>query len=178
MPVGFKWFVKGLMQGELGFGGEESAGATAAAAGWGVWTTDKDGIVPALLAAEMTARQGHDPGESYRRISAELGECFTERQEGAATPDQKSRLAKLTPGEIRSKEMAGEKILQVLDRAPGNGAPIGGIKAVSESGWFAARPSGTESLYKIYAESFKSEAHLKALLADAAGIVDAAIKDA
>ena len=111
-------------------------------------------------------------------ITAALGECFAERQEGAATPEQKSRLAKLTPREVQSGEMAGEKILQVLDRAPGNGAPIGGIKAVSESGWFAARPSGTESLYKIYAESFKSAAHLKALLADAAAIVDAAIKGA
>jgi phosphoglucomutase len=178
VPVGFKWFVQGLMQGELGFGGEESAGATLLRLEGGVWTTDKDGIVPALLAAEMTARRGYDPGESYRRITATLGECFAERQEGAATPEQKTRLAKLTPREIRSAEMAGEKILQVLDRAPGNGAPIGGIKAVSESGWFAARPSGTESLYKIYAESFKSPAHLKALLADAAAIVDQAIKGA
>jgi len=178
VPVGFKWFVKGLMQGELGFGGEESAGATVLRLDGGVWTTDKDGIVPALLAAEMTARRGKDPGESYRALTAALGECFAERQEGAATPAQKARLAKLTPREVQSGEMAGEKILQVLDRAPGNGAPIGGIKAVSESGWFAARPSGTESLYKIYAESFKSPAHLKALLADAAAIVDQAIKGA
>src|SRR5580704_4555653 len=178
VPVGFKWFVRGLMQGELGFGGEESAGATVLRLDGRVWTTDKDGIVPALLAAEMTARQGHDPGESYRRITAELGECFAERQEGAATPEQKGRLARLTPSEVKSGEMAGEKILQVLDHAPGNGAPLGGIKAVSESGWFAARPSGTESLYKIYAESFRSAEHLKALLADAAAIVDAAIKSA
>jgi phosphoglucomutase len=176
VPVGFKWFVRGLMQGELGFGGEESAGATVLRLDGRVWTTDKDGMVPALLAAEMTARQGHDPGESYRRITAALGECFAERQEGAATPEQKSRLAKLTPKEVTSGEMAGEKILQVLDRAPGNGAAIGGIKAVSPSGWFAARPSGTESLYKVYAESFKSEAHLKALLTDATAIVDQAIK--
>jgi phosphoglucomutase len=178
VPVGFKWFVRGLMQGELGFGGEESAGATVLRLDGRVWTTDKDGIVPALLAAEMTARQGHDPGESYRRITAELGECFAERQEGAATPEQKGRLARLTPSEVKSGEMAGEKILQVLDRAPGNGAPIGGIKAVSQSGWFAARPSGTESLYKVYAESFKSQAHLKALLSDATAIVDQAIKGA
>ena len=178
VPVGFKWFVQGLMQGELGFGGEESAGATLLRRDGRVWTTDKDGIVPALLAAEMTARLGHDPGVSYRALTAALGECFAERQEGAATPAQKSRLAKLTPREVKSDQMAGEKILQVLDRAPGNGAPIGGIKAVSASGWFAARPSGTEALYKIYAESFKSETHLKALLADAATIVDAAIKGA
>jgi phosphoglucomutase len=178
VPVGFKWFVAGLMQGELGFGGEESAGATLLRQDGRVWTTDKDGIVPALLAAEMTARRGQDPGESYRGITAELGECFAERQEGAATPEQKQRLAKLTPREVKSGEMAGEKILQVLDHAPGNGAPLGGIKAVSESGWFAARPSGTEALYKIYAESFRSAEHLKALLADAATIVDAAIKGA
>jgi phosphoglucomutase len=178
VPVGFKWFVRGLMQGELGFGGEESAGATVLRLDGRVWTTDKDGIVPALLAAEMTARQGHDPGESYRRITAALGECFAERQEGAATPEQKSRLAKLTPQQVKSGEMAGEKILQVLDRAPGNGAAIGGIKAVSQSGWFAARPSGTESLYKVYAESFKSAAHLQALLSDATAIVDQAIKGA
>jgi phosphoglucomutase len=178
VPVGFKWFVRGLMQGELGFGGEESAGATVLRLDGRVWTTDKDGIVPALLAAEMTARDGHDPGESYRRLTAELGECFAERQEGAATPEQKSRLAQLTPKEVKSGEMAGEKILQVLDRAPGNNAPIGGIKAVSQSGWFAARPSGTESLYKVYAESFKSAAHLKALLSDATAIVDQAIKGA
>ncbi len=178
VPVGFKWFVQGLMDGELGFGGEESAGATFLRRDGTVWTTDKDGIVPALLAAEMTARRGQDPGDSYRGLTAELGECFAERQEGAATPAQKSRLAKLTPAQVKSEQMAGEKILQVLDRAPGNGAPIGGIKAVSASGWFAARPSGTESLYKIYAESFRSEAHLKALLADAAAIVDAAIRDA
>jgi phosphoglucomutase len=176
VPVGFKWFVRGLMQGELGFGGEESAGATVLRLDGRVWTTDKDGIVPALLAAEMTARQGYDPGESYRRLTAALGECFAERQEGAATPEQKSRLSKLTPKEVKSGEMAGEKILQVLDRAPGNNAPIGGIKAVSQSGWFAARPSGTESLYKVYAESFKSAAHLKALLSDATAIVDQAIK--
>ena len=178
VPVGFKWFVAGLMQGELGFGGEESAGATLLRQDGRVWTTDKDGIVPALLAAEMTARRGQDPGESYRGITAELGECFAERQEGAATPEQKQRLAKLTPREVKSGEMAGEKILQVLDHAPGNGAALGGIKAVSESGWFAARPSGTEALYKIYAESFRSAEHLKALLADAATIVDAAIKGA
>jgi len=170
--------VAGLMQGELGFGGEESAGATLLRQDGRVWTTDKDGIVPALLAAEMTARRGQDPGESYRGITAALGECFAERQEGAATPGQKQRLAKLTPREVKSGEMAGEKILQVLDHAPGNGAALGGIKAVSESGWFAARPSGTESLYKIYAESFRSAEHLKALLADAAAIVDAAIKSA
>jgi phosphoglucomutase len=178
VPVGFKWFVAGLMQGELGFGGEESAGATLLRQDGRVWTTDKDGIVPALLAAEMTARRGQDPGESYRGITAALGECFAERQEGAATPGQKQRLAKLTPREVKSGEMAGEKILQVLDHAPGNGAALGGIKAVSESGWFAARPSGTEALYKIYAESFRSAEHLKALLADAATIVDAAIKGA
>ena len=175
-PVGFKWFSNPLLEGSLGFAGEESAGATVLRQDGSAWTTDKDGLVPALLAAEMTARTGADPGEHYRQITSALGESFAERVEGAATPEQKSRLAKLTPREIKSDEMAGEKILKVLDRAPGNGAPIGGIKAVSESGWFAARPSGTESLYKIYAESFRSPAHLRALLADAAGIVDAAIK--
>jgi phosphoglucomutase len=174
-PVGFKWFSAALLDGSLAFGCEESAGATLLRHDGTAWTTDKDGIAPVLLAAEMTVRCGKDPGELYRRITAELGDPFAQRNEGAATPAQKARLAKLTPAEVKSDEMAGEKILQVLDRAPGNGAPIGGIKAISKSGWFAARPSGTESLYKIYAESFRSEAHLRELLADAAGIVNKAI---
>jgi phosphoglucomutase len=177
VPVGFKWFASPLLEGSLGFAGEESAGATLLRQDGSAWTTDKDGIAPALLAAEMTARLRQDPGAIYQKIVAEHGESFAERVEGTATPQQKSRLSKLTARELRSHEMAGEKITAVLDRAPGNGAPIGGIKVISQSGWFAARPSGTESLYKIYAESFRSAEHLRQLLADAKGIVDAAIKD-
>ena len=175
VPVGFKWFSEGLFDGSLGFGCEESAGASLLRLDGSVWTTDKDGLVPALLSAEITARQGKDPGELYAQLAKELGEPFADRVEAAATPAQQAKLAKLSPDQLHSDQLAGEKIEQVLDKAPGNNAPIGGIKAISASGWFAARPSGTEAIYKIYAESFKSEEHLQSLLAEAQRIVDAAI---
>ncbi|MEO5812391.1 MAG: alpha-D-glucose phosphate-specific phosphoglucomutase, partial [Rhodanobacter sp.] len=175
VPVGFKWFSAGLFDGSLGFGCEESAGASLLRRDGSVWTTDKDGLVPALLSAEITARHGKDPAELYAQLTAELGKPFSDRIEAAATPEQKTRLAKLAPDQLKSDRLAGEKIEQVLDKAPGNGAAIGGIKAIAASGWFAARPSGTEAIYKIYAESFKSEEHLQNLLAEAQKIVDAAL---
>jgi len=174
-PVGFKWFSAGLFDGSLGFGCEESAGASLLRRDGSVWTTDKDGLVPALLSAEITARAGKDPGELYTQLTTELGKPFTDRVEAAATPAQKARLAKLSPDQLKRDRLAGEKIEQVLDKAPGNGAAIGGIKAVAASGWFAARPSGTEAIYKIYAESFRSADHLQDLLAEAQQIVDAAL---
>ena len=175
VPVGFKWFADGLFNGALGFGCEESAGASMLRHDGKVWTTDKDGIVPSLLAAEMTARLGKDPGELYADLTDALGRPYSSRVDAAANAQQKARLAKLSPQQLHSKELAGEKITEVLDRAPGNNAPIGGIKVMSESGWFAARPSGTEEIYKIYGESFRSEDHLKAILREAQGIVDTAL---
>ena len=175
VPVGFKWFSEGLFDGSLGFGCEESAGASLLRHDGSVWATDKDGLVPALLSAEITARQGKDPGELFAQLTGELGKPFADRVEAAATPAQKARLAKLSPDQLKSDQLAGEKITQVLDKAPGNGAAIGGIKAVAASGWFAARPSGTEAIYKIYAESFKSADHLQSLLKEAQSIVDAAL---
>ncbi len=175
MPVGFKWFVDGLFDGSLGFAGEESAGASFSRIDGAVWTTDKDGIVPALLAAEITARIGRDPGQLYRELTMDLGEPAADRVEAAATPDQKRKLAKLSPEQIRITELGGEPIERVLDRAPGNDAPIGGIKVIAASGWFAARPSGTEDIYKIYAESFRGEAHLRQILEEAQKVVDAAL---
>ncbi len=175
VPVGFKWFSEGLFDGSLGFGGEESAGASLLRRDGSVWTTDKDGLVPALLSAEITARHGKDPGEIYAHMTKDLGEPFADRVEAAATPAQKAKLAKLSPDQLHSDQLAGEKITQVLDKAPGNGAAIGGIKAIAPSGWFAARPSGTEAIYKIYAESFKSQDHLKEILAEAQKIVDASL---
>jgi len=176
VPVGFKWFVDGLFSGALGFGGEESAGASFLRLDGTVWTTDKDGIVPALLAAEIAARTGRDPGERYRALADELGPVFADRVEAPANAGQKARLAKLSPLQLRSTELAGEKIDSVLDHAPGNGAAIGGIKVIAASGWFAARPSGTEDIYKIYAESFRDQAHLQSLLHEAQGIVDTALE--
>jgi phosphoglucomutase len=175
VPVGFKWFSEGLFDGSLGFGCEESAGASLLRRDGSVWTTDKDGLVPALLSAEITARQGKDPGQLYAQLAKELGEPFANRVEAAATVAQQAKLAKLTPDQVHSDQLAGEKIEQVLDKAPGNHAAIGGIKAITASGWFAARPSGTEAIYKIYAESFKSKEHLQSLLAEAQKLVDAAI---
>ncbi len=175
VPVGFKWFVDGLLDGALAFGCEESAGASFARIDGQVWTTDKDGIVPALLSAEITARSGRDPGELYRDLTAELGEPQADRVEAPATPAQKKNLAKLAPEQVHISELGGEKIDAVLGRAPGNDAPIGGIKVVTASGWFAARPSGTEDIYKIYAESFRDQAHLQSILAEAQKIVDAAL---
>ncbi len=176
VPVGFKWFVDGLFDGALGFGGEESAGASFLRRDGAVWTTDKDGIVPALLSAEITARSGRDPGELYRDLARELGEPLADRVEAPATAKQKTRLAKLSPQQVQSTELAGEKVISVLDHAPGNNAAIGGIKVTTASGWFAARPSGTEDIYKIYAESFKDKAHLQSILQEAQSIVDAALK--
>ncbi|QOW18501.1 alpha-D-glucose phosphate-specific phosphoglucomutase [Lysobacter ciconiae] len=178
VPVGFKWFVDGLFSGALGFGGEESAGASFLRRDGSVWTTDKDGIAPALLAAEITALSGDDPGVVYRQLCERYGEPFTDRVEAPATKAQKRALAALTPDAITGTELAGEPIRRVLDKAPGNGAPIGGIKVVSDSGWFAARPSGTEDIYKIYAESFRDADHLKQLLKDAQQTVDAALEEA
>ena len=175
VPVGFKWFSQGLFDGSLGFGGEESAGASLLRRDGSVWTTDKDGLVPSLLAAEMTARLGEDPGVHYAGLAGELGSPVSDRVEAAATPAQKVRLAKLTAAEVRGTELGGEEIQRVLDRAPGNDAPIGGIKVSASSGWFAARPSGTEAIYKIYAESFKGSDHLKSILTEAQRIVDAAL---
>jgi len=175
VPVGFKWFVDGLLGGSLCFGGEESAGASFLRKDGSVWTTDKDGIVPALLSAEITARMGRDPGEIYRELAGEFGEPVSDRVEAPATAAQKARLAKLSPDQLRSDHLAGEKIEQVIDHAPGNNAAIGGIKAITASGWFAARPSGTEAIYKIYAESFNGEAHLQNILKEAQSIVDAAL---
>ncbi|GAA0248511.1 phosphoglucomutase (alpha-D-glucose-1,6-bisphosphate-dependent) [Rhodanobacter caeni] len=175
VPVGFKWFAPGLFDGSLGFGCEESAGASLLRRDGTAWVTDKDGLVPALLSAEITAREGKDPGELYARLTDELGKPFANRVEAAATPAQKAKLAKLSPDQLKTDQLAGEKIEQVLDRAPGNGAAIGGIKAVAATGWFAARPSGTEAIYKIYAESFRDEAHLQALLTEAQNIVDSAL---
>lgn len=175
VPVGFKWFVDGLFGGTLGFGGEESAGASFLRRDGSVWTTDKDGIVPALLSAEITAHSGRDPGELYKSLIAELGEPLADRVEAQATAKQKARLASLSPKEVQSTVLAGEKIEAVLDHAPGNNAPIGGIKVTSASGWFAARPSGTEDIYKIYAESFRDSAHLQAILTEAQAMVDRAL---
>ncbi len=175
VPVGFKWFVDGLLDGSLCFGGEESAGASFARRDGTVWTTDKDGIAPALLAAEITARIGHDPGKIYQELTREFGEPAYDRIEAPATPEQKELLAKLSPQQIKLTEMAGEKIQMVLTSAPGNDAPIGGLKVVTESGWFAARPSGTENIYKIYGESFRGSDHLCSILEEAQAIVDEAL---
>ncbi len=171
VPVGFKWFVEGLLDGSLGFGGEESAGASFVRLDGSVWTTDKDGMIPALLAAEITARMGRDPGEIYSELTHEFGEPVYERVEAAATPEQKAMLEKLSPAQVKIKDLAGEKIQAILTTAPGNGASIGGLKVVSESGWFAARPSGTENIYKIYAESFQGAEHLHRILEEAQLIV-------
>ncbi len=175
VPVGFKWFVSGLLDGSLGFGGEESAGASFIRLDGSVWTTDKDGIVPALLSAEMTARMGRDPGEIYGELVHEFGEPLYDRVEAPATPEQKQKLSRLSPQQISSAELAGEKIQSILTEAPGNGASIGGLKVIARSGWFAARPSGTEDIYKIYAESFRGADHLRCILAEAQAIVDAAL---
>ncbi|MEJ2382424.1 MAG: alpha-D-glucose phosphate-specific phosphoglucomutase, partial [Gammaproteobacteria bacterium] len=171
----FKWFVEGLLEGSLGFGGEESAGASFVRLDGSVWTTDKDGIVPALLAAEITARMGRDPGEIYHELTREFGEPVYDRVEAPATPEQKAMLERLSPLEVRLTGLAGEKIQTILTKAPGNDAPIGGLKVVTESGWFAARPSGTENIYKIYAESFRGEDHLRRILEEAQTIVNDAL---
>jgi phosphoglucomutase len=175
VPVGFKWFVSGLMDGSLGFGGEESAGASFSRIDGTVWTTDKDGLVPALLSAEITARTGRDPGDAYRTMTQELGAVYANRVDAPANTEQKKKLGKLNRQQVRITELAGEPIDQILTSAPGNNAPIGGVKVTSRGGWFAARPSGTEDIYKIYAESFHDARHLDRLIAEAQHIVDAAL---
>ena len=175
VPVGFKWFVDGLLDGSLGFGGEESAGASFLRLDGSVWTTDKDGIVAALLSAEITARMGRNPGEIYRELTREFGECLSDRVEAPATPAQKRMLSGLSPKQVQSKDLAGERILSILSHAPGNNAPIGGVKVIAENGWFAARPSGTENIYKIYAESFRGEDHLRRIVEEAQAMVNDAL---
>ncbi|MGB6429715.1 MAG: phosphoglucomutase (alpha-D-glucose-1,6-bisphosphate-dependent) [Candidatus Acidiferrales bacterium] len=175
VPVGFKWFVDGLLDGSLGFGGEESAGASFSRLDGTVWTTDKDGIVPALLSAEITARMGRDPGEIYQDLTREFGDPAYDRVDAPATPEQKELLAKLSPQQVKITDLAGEKIQTILTNAPGNGAPIGGLKAIAASGWFAARPSGTENIYKVYAESFQGADHLRRILDEAQKIVNDAL---
>jgi phosphoglucomutase len=178
VPVGFKWFVAGLIDGGLGFGAEESAGATFLRTDGAVWTTDKDGIAAALLAAEITARTGRDPGALYQELTRDLGEPAADRVEARASAEQKAVLAKLSPAQVKRKELAGEKIEKLLTRAPGNDAPIGGLKVVTQNAWFAARPSGTEDIYKIYAESFRGNDHLRVILAEAQAIVGDAFASA
>jgi len=175
VPVGFKWFVPGLFDGSCCFGGEESAGASFLRHDGTVWTTDKDGPIMDLLAAEITARTGKDPGEHYRELAAEFGTSYYTRIDAPATPAQKARLHKLSPEAIKEETLAGEPITAKLTRAPGNDAAIDGLKIVTASGWFAARPSGTENIYKIYAESFRSAAHLDALVREAQQLVDTAL---
>jgi phosphoglucomutase len=175
VPVGFKWFVDGLLTGDLGFGGEESAGASFLRRDGTVWTTDKDGIIACLLAAELTARSGRDPGEAYRDLTARFGSPVYRRIDAPATPAQKSALARLSPDQVTARELAGEPLTGILTTAPGNRAPIGGLKVTAEHGWFAARPSGTENVYKIYAESFKGEAHLDRLIQEAQTLVSQAL---
>ncbi len=174
-PVGFKWFVEPLLNGAVGFAGEESAGASFLRRDGTVWTTDKDAIVPALLAAEITARTGRDPGQLYSRLIERFGESFYTRDEGPATQEQKEALKALDPLQIPLKELAGERVLSIQGRAPGNNAPIGGVKVIAETGWFAARPSGTENIYKVYAESFQSEAHLRGILETAHSVLASAL---
>jgi phosphoglucomutase len=175
VPVGFKWFVAGLIDGSLGFGGEESSGATFLRRDGSVWTTDKDGLVPNLLAAEITACTGKDPGEHYQALTAEFGTPYYTRIDAPATPEQKARLEKLSPEAVATSSLAGEPIRNKLTCAPGDGAPIGGLKVVADNGWFAARPSGTENIYKIYAESFKGKSHLDAIVSEAGEIVSKAL---
>lgn len=171
VPVGFKWFVEGLLGGQLGFGGEESAGASFLGRDGVVWSTDKDGIIPGLLSAEITARLGKDPGEIYSELTNDLGDPVYERIDAPATLEQKAALEKLSPANIHATEIGGEKIEQILTNAPGDGSPIGGIKVITKNGWFAARPSGTEEIYKIYAESFVGRDHLRRIQQEAQTMV-------
>lgn len=178
VPVGFKWFVSGLLDGSLGFGGEESAGASFLRRDGTVWSTDKDGIIMNLLAAEMMAKTGRDPGELYRELTKELGEPVYERIDAPATLEQKTILSKLSPDQVQTEELAGDTIVAKLTTAPGNGAAIGGLKVVTEQGWFAARPSGTEDVYKLYAESFRGKAHLKQIQEEAQSLIAKALASA
>jgi phosphoglucomutase len=175
VPVGFKWFTPGLLDGSFCFGGEESAGASFLRRDGSVWTTDKDGLIMNLLAAEITAVTGRDPGEHYATLAAEFGApCYT-RIDAAATPEEKAKLGRLSPAAVTATALAGEPIVARLTRAPGNDAPIGGLKVIAENGWFAARPSGTENIYKIYAESFRDAEHLQRIVDEAQAIVAAAL---
>jgi len=176
VPVGFKWFVAGLLDGSLGFGGEESAGGSFLRRDGTVWTTDKDGIILGLLAAEITAKTGRDPGEHYRALTAEFGEPVYERIDAPATAEQKTLLSRLSPEQVKATELAGEKIVKMLTRAPGDGAPIGGLKVITEHGWFAARPSGTEEVYKLYAESFLGRDHLRRIQEEAQALIAKVIR--
>ncbi|MGZ8514372.1 MAG: phosphoglucomutase, alpha-D-glucose phosphate-specific, partial [Candidatus Limnocylindrales bacterium] len=178
VPVGCQWFVAGLLDGSLGFGGEESAGASFLRRDGTVWSTDKDGIIPCLLAAELTARTGRDPGQTYATLTERFGSPVYRRIDAPATPAQKATLARLSPDQVSTSTLAGEPLTGVLTTAPGNGAPIGGLKVMAEHGWFAARPSGTENVYKIYAESFIDEAHLGRLIEEAQAMVSAALERA
>jgi phosphoglucomutase len=178
VPVGFKWFVDGLIDGSLGFAGEESAGASFLKLDGTVWTTDKDGILMNLLSAEITAKTGKDPGELYKDLEEKFGKTFYERADVAASPEQKAVLKKLAPDLITVKDLAGEPIEAMLTRAPGINAEIGGIKVVTRGGWFAARPSGTEEMYKIYAESLKSREHLSRIQEEAEGIIRTVFRSA
>ncbi|HET9127284.1 MAG TPA: phosphoglucomutase, alpha-D-glucose phosphate-specific, partial [Propionibacteriaceae bacterium] len=175
VPVGFKWFVPGLISGDLGFGGEESAGGSFLALDGSTWTTDKDGILLDLLASEITAVTGRTPSEHYADLEAKYGRSYYARVDADANRDQKARLSRLSPADVTATEVAGEKIVAILTEAPGNGAPIGGVKVVTENAWFAARPSGTEDKYKIYAESLKSAEHLAAVQQEARQVVSAAL---
>ncbi|HLI77792.1 MAG TPA: hypothetical protein VKV02_12670, partial [Acidobacteriaceae bacterium] len=175
VPVGFKWFVDGLIDGTLGFVGEESAGASFLRRNGGVWSTDKDGLICGLLAAEMTASTGKDPGQLYGELTAKYGSPVYQRIDAACSKEDKAKLAKLSPSQVSAKELAGDAITAILTEAPGNGAAIGGLKVTTGNGWFAARPSGTEDVYKIYAESFKGEEHLKRIQEEAKGLVTAAL---
>jgi phosphoglucomutase len=174
VPVGFKWFVDGLIDGSYGFGGEESAGASFLRHGGQVWTTDKDGIIMDLLAAEITAKTGRDPGQNYKQLESQFGSPIYERMDIPATAEQRAALKKLSPEMVEAGELAGEPIIARLTKAPGNGAAIGGLKVTSQNGWFAARPSGTEAIYKVYAESFIGEGHLRQIQEEAQEIVRAA----
>ncbi len=171
VPVGFKWFVDGLLNGSLGFGGEESAGASFLQRDGGAWSTDKDGLILGLLAAEITAITGADPGVYYRKLTSQFGDPVYERIDAPASPEEKAILSKLSPAQVHAKELAGEPIEAMLTTAPGNGAALGGLKVTTRNGWFAARPSGTENVYKIYAESFLGKDHLKRLQTEAQTLV-------
>jgi phosphoglucomutase len=176
VPVGFKWFVDGLLDGSLGFGGEESAGASFLRTDGSAWSTDKDGLILGLLSAEITAKTGEDPGERYRKLTEKFGDPIYERIDAPASPEEKAILQKLSPEQVSAKELAGEKIEAMLTAAPGNGAPIGGLKVITKSGWFAARPSGTENVYKIYAESFLGKEHLRRIQEEAQALISRTFK--
>jgi len=178
VPVGFKWFVDGLLDGSVGFGGEESAGASFLRRDGTTWTTDKDGIILCLLAAEMTARTGEDPGARFEALAERFGKPSYRRVDAPATPDQKAALAGLSPSDVTAETLAGEPITHVLTRAPGNDAAIGGLKVITANGWFAARPSGTEDVYKIYAESLRDDTHLQAILDEAVSLVTTTLERA